>query len=490
MRTHLTLILAFLHIFCFSSFSLSAQIKILDEFSTSPMIEYSTPDLPEADLDNTNSLFDALDQAFDLITASSTLKGGFNAAMLVPDGSVWKRATGLAQELPDTVELTTEHLMGMGSIGKSFISATLLLMYEDGLLSLDDTIGMYLDPSLPNIPFNATIRNVLSHRAGIEGFDISYLDFAYPDSIWNLDTLLLNYTAQPIFSVDADWSYSNWGYLVAGKIIEKISDTTWWVEVRKRIVDPLQLDHTFAYPFEEVPDSLFSHVWANYFGIFQENDTSLVSRFSIASSAGCWITTPEDLVMFTNTLYSGNLLQPTTLDEMQIDYTDGGATTYYWGHFNYGLGTISLKDPFFNSLPSDNWGHIGSISFHSLAFYFPGLDITLVVQQNDSRVGPAYIDVLNVFKTLLNTYLTVDVHSIEAPKNVKVFPNPSTGILFIEASENDPLEITVYDAMGQVVLPSHPLVNGQIDLSALPNRLYFLEVHNREQSVVKRIVKQ
>ena len=498
MRTHLTLILAFLHIFCFSSFSLSAQIKILDEFSTSPMIEYSTPDLPEADLDNTNSLFDALDQAFDLITASSTLKGGFNAAMLVPDGSVWKRATGLAQELPDTVELTTEHLMGMGSIGKSLVSATLLLMYEEGLLSLDDTIGMYLDPSYPNIPFHATIRNLLSHRTGIYNFtDGSFWNqiWEHHDSIWNVDTILFNYVFEPNFPVDEDWSYSNTNYLLAGKIIEYFTGEPWYKEVRKRIIDPLGLVHTFAYPFEPPGNQLFAHAWENVDGTFikdlQGNGISMDSYFSAGGSAGCWITTPEELVHFTNALYSGELLQPATLDEMQANYIDNQFVASYWGPINYGLGSMSLKTPIYcNGHLYDNWGHTGSIVYQSMAFYFPDLDLTISVQQNDGRRGSSLIDLFNVFKALLNTYCTVDVHSIEAPRGLQVFPNPSTGILFIEASANDPLEITVYDAMGQVVLPSHTLVNGQIDLSAQPNGLFFLELSDGLHSVVKRIVKQ
>ena len=64
------------------------------------------------------------------------------------------------------------------------------------------------------------------------------------------------------------------------------------------------------------------------------------------------------------------------------------------------------------------------------------------------------------------------------------------GTIYIEVPTNDPLVITVHDAMGQVVLPSHQVVNEQIDLSALPNGLYFLELNNGQQSVVKRIVKQ
>ena len=484
---------------CFSSASISAQIKWLSEYSTSPIIEYTTPDLPEVDLRNPTSLFDALDQAFDLISFSSTLEGGFNAAMLVPDSAVWKRASGLAQELPYPVDLTTEHMMGMASITKSFVAATLLLMYEEDSLSLDDPIGMYLDPSYPNIPFNATIRNLLSHRTGIHDYfnDVPNMIsqiWLYPDSIWDADTILFNYVFEPNFPVDEDWKYSNTNYLLAGKIIEYFTGEPWYKEVRKRIIDPLGLDHTFAYPFEEVPDSLpFSHVWADAYGTvpFQElqgNGISMDAFFSAGSSAGCLITTPEDLVLFTNALYSGELLQPATLDEMQVDYTDGQGSFFYLGPITYGLGTHSL-----NALPYDNWGHTGNIFYKSMAVFFPDYDITIAVQQNDARAWYNLIDLFDLLKTLLNTYVDyspVAVHSIEAPRSVQIFPNPSMGIFHIDVPTNDPLEITVYDAMGQIILPAHQLVSGQIDLSAQPPGLYFLELNNGLHSITKRIVKQ
>ncbi len=106
-----------------------------------------------------------LDFVFDSVTSLTPIKG-FNAAMLLPDGSSWKRAQGLAEEIPAAMPLSTEHLMGMGSITKSFVATTLLLLFEDGLLDLGDSIGRYVGP-YPNVPGSVTIRQLLSHRSGI-----------------------------------------------------------------------------------------------------------------------------------------------------------------------------------------------------------------------------------------------------------------------------------------------------------------------------------
>ena len=122
-----------------------------------------------------SSLPEVLDHVFDSLTSISVIKG-FNAAMLLPDGTLWKRASGLAEQIPAQIDLTTDHLMGMGSISKSFVSATMLLLLEDGLLSLDDSIGQYLEP-YTNVPGHTTIRQLLSHRSGINDYKKKCLKF-------------------------------------------------------------------------------------------------------------------------------------------------------------------------------------------------------------------------------------------------------------------------------------------------------------------------
>lgn len=236
---------------------------MLNELPRRTQEENVTSYLPTADQRNGNGLFDALDQTFDIYTNISEVKG-FTAAILIPDSAVvWKRASGLAQEFPDSVELTTEHSMGIGD-NPSMIAATLLLMYEDGLLSLDDTIGMYLNPDYPNIPFHATIRNLLSERTGIYNYlnlnsTIYNIITTNPDSIWEADTILFNHVFPPYFPVDEDWSYSVTNIFLARRIIENISGKPWYEEVRERLLEPLGMVHTFTAPYEPLGDQLLSN---------------------------------------------------------------------------------------------------------------------------------------------------------------------------------------------------------------------------------------
>ena len=275
----------------------------------------------------TGSLSEVLDAAFDSITNMSTLTG-FNAAMILDDGSVWKRAVGMGEEEPEVVPLTTDHLMGMGSISKTFVSATMLLLMEDGLLALDDTIGQYIT-AYENVPGDVTIRQLLSHRSGINDYlnenPATVLEWVNnPDSIWVEDTLLNNYVLETNFLPGEAWSYSNTNYLLAGRIIENITGQLWYNVVRDRIINPLNLSSTFTYPWESPGVQPFSHAWLEWDALLGVDDlqgsgVSMDGFFSMASSAGCLISTPEDLVLFSNALYGGDLLQPASLVEMQTD---------------------------------------------------------------------------------------------------------------------------------------------------------------------------
>ncbi|MCE7736583.1 MAG: beta-lactamase family protein, partial [Candidatus Heimdallarchaeota archaeon] len=318
-------------VFLFSSTLVNAQLEPPHALNENQFLEFRR-DLP---LSQPKELppdcFEALDLAFDNSVATSTIMG-FTASLVTPDGSVWKRASGLSQELPTESLLTTDHLMGMASNTKSFVSATLLLMYEEGLLSLDDSIGTYID-EYPNIPSTVSIQQLLSHRSGISDYInenplwIEDLEL-YIDSIWTIDNLLQAYVLEPNFPVDSTYSYSNTNYLLAALIIESIANVPWYEEVRARVLEPLNLTHTFSYPFESIDTNEISHMWIELdwdtlgidtMGLFdvQGIGIPIEGYFSIASSAGNLLTTAEDLAIFRKKLHGGDLLLPATLEEMQ-----------------------------------------------------------------------------------------------------------------------------------------------------------------------------
>lgn len=381
------------------------------------------------------SLTEVLDYTFDSIRALTPLKG-LNAALRLPDGTYWKRAAGVAAETPVPVPLTTQHLMGMGSISKSFVAVTLLRLQEEGLLSLDDSIGQYL-PAYPNIAGAATVRQLLSHRTGFNDYlneNPAMFDAfaANLDSIWVTDTVLNHFVLAPNFPLGTDWSYSNTNFLLAGRVIEVVTGQPWYQVVRAQVLNPLGLTHTFIYPWETPEGQPFSHFFADLTGAGNVDDWQGLGLpdqglFSLASSAGCLISNPEDLSQFSAQVYGGNLLQPASLLQMETNFTPPGAG------FEYGLGSASFP------LGIPNWGHDGDLIYKSVALYFPTENIALAVQQNDDRTAdpadpnaPEY-DVYGLFAALLDAYLNyspmVPTTDLQSGQNRLICTNPVHEVL-------------------------------------------------------------
>ncbi|MBK8566537.1 MAG: serine hydrolase [Saprospiraceae bacterium] len=442
------------------------------------------------------TLPETLDAVFDSITALTPIKG-FNAAMLLPDGIYWKRASGLAEELPTAVPLTTEHLMGMGSISKPFVATTLLLLVEEGQCALDDSIGQYIGP-YPNVAGSITIRQLLSHRSGLNDYlnENPASSEAWgndPAHRWTFDEILNGYVLAPNFAPGTAWSYSNTNYLLAGVLIEALTGQPWYQVVRQKLIEPIGLTHTFVYPFETPGSQPFSHVFADLLGNggvvdvqgFGFPDEGL---FSLATSAGCLITTPEDLARFTERVFGGHLLQPATLLEMETDYVQDGSGALY------GLGAAAFPAP--ENL--ENWGHNGDLIYKSIALYFPSENMSLAVQQNDDRshdpTDPSSVayDGNDVFLALLVAYLNYSPPSaakeVENEHGLMLFPNPAWEQVFVKYRGSSGGEFAyIYNLQGRLIasqrIENQKLVG--LDLSSLPTGGYIVRLGGQSAFLTK-----
>lgn len=117
---------------------------------------------------------------------------------------------------------TPETRYAVGSISKQFTSAALLLEQEQGRLSLDDKVSKYY-PELTRAD-EVTIRELLSHTSGYE--DYAPQDYMIPE--WSKpttpDKILNRWAKKPLnFDPGTEWQYSNTNYVLAGRILEKVS---------------------------------------------------------------------------------------------------------------------------------------------------------------------------------------------------------------------------------------------------------------------------
>ena len=134
---------------------------------------------------------------------------------------VYTHAYGKARLQPPT-PATPEMRYSIGSISKQFTAAAILLLQEQGKLSLDDAVGKYIDGLTRGN--EVTIRQVLSHTSGYQDYwpeDYVMTPMLQPTTA---QQILDKWAKKPLdFEPGTQWQYSNTNYVIAGAIVEKVS---------------------------------------------------------------------------------------------------------------------------------------------------------------------------------------------------------------------------------------------------------------------------
>jgi len=143
-----------------------------------------------------------------------------------------------AAKLEPRVEATPNMRYGIGSISKQFTAASVLLLQQEGELSLDDPVAKYI-PGLTR-GNDVTIRQLLSHTSGYQDFwPQDYVPPSMEKAI-TPQAILDHWAKQPLdFDPGTRWQYSNTNFEIAALIVEKVSGKPFFQFVRTRILDPL-----------------------------------------------------------------------------------------------------------------------------------------------------------------------------------------------------------------------------------------------------------
>lgn len=162
------------------------------------------------------------------------------------DGKVvYAKGFGLAN-MEHNVPMTEESRLDIGSVSKHFTSTCILLLQEQGKLSLDDEVQKHI-PELPKFSKPITIRQLMNHTSGLRDY---FTMFAIKG--WSpLDTLQLNKVLTLMsrqedlnFDPQTSWNYCNTGYLLLGEIVHRKSGESLGMFAQKNIFAPLGMTHT------------------------------------------------------------------------------------------------------------------------------------------------------------------------------------------------------------------------------------------------------
>lgn len=151
---------------------------------------------------------------------------------------VVNRAYGSA-DLEREVPLSSTSIFDAGSVVKQFVAASILLLVEEGKLSLSDEVRKHI-PQLPDYGKKITLDHLLTHTSGIRDWT-----GILPLTPGNEDALTLILRQQGLnFAPGSEWSYSNSGYVLLKEIIARTSKTSFDEFIQKRLLEPLGMKHT------------------------------------------------------------------------------------------------------------------------------------------------------------------------------------------------------------------------------------------------------
>jgi len=305
---------------------------------------------------------------------------GASAAVIMPGRPMWKGVAGISH---DTIDISPDMLFAIGSITKNFVATLTLKLAEEGKLSLDDSLHSWL-PAYPHVDSTITIRQLLNHSSGIYMFlsNQQIWDDLIRDrtKIWTPEEVL-SYIKEPYnFAPGKGYRYSNTNYLLMAMIIEKATGSNLSSEFRERFWKPLEIDNAYLSIEEEIPDNL-AHVFGDNF-----NDDGSVqdltylpraSHESIAYGSSGLFMTAEDLAVWCNTLFEGEVLQRSSLDEM-FEFREVG-----FGRKNKGIGLGVERFVKRMSSGETGVGHSGAnIGTSAYMIHLPDHHISVVVMIN------------------------------------------------------------------------------------------------------------
>src|SRR5690554_1958661 len=162
------------------------------------------------------------------------------AVAVVVDGEIIDHAVGVLSTAT-AVDATPESVFQIGSITKVWTATLVMQLVDDGLIDLDEPVRTYL-PELrlgdETVVASITVRQLLSHQAGFEG-DI-FTDTGRGDDAIEKYVTLLAGTAQ-IFRPGEMFSYNNAGYVVLGRLVERMREMTWEQALVEHLATPLGL---------------------------------------------------------------------------------------------------------------------------------------------------------------------------------------------------------------------------------------------------------
>jgi D-alanyl-D-alanine carboxypeptidase len=344
----------------------------------------SAPDLASTCVEELDALRTAVQSYLDALHEDGDFPG-VSLGIALPDGSTLHLASGVADQA-SRAPLSEDSRFLAGSVGKTFFSALALQLAEEGRLELDAPISRFLgsDPWFDRLP-NAryiTVRMLLNHTSGLVRYEfdprVAEAITTDPDKVWTgEDRLAYLLDTMAPFAAGEDWTYSDTNYIVLAMILERITGTEAYSEIRRRFIEPLGLRNTVPSDRRAIDGLIQGYAGPdNPFGgreLMLEGGR-LIFDPQLEWAGGGYASSPVDLAVWGRALFSGRLHG----EDVPAQLVEGVPTTN--PNLRYGLGAMIQSTDL-----GPSWGHGGFFpGYLSEMRYYPKHDLGVAVQFNTS----------------------------------------------------------------------------------------------------------
>jgi CubicO group peptidase (beta-lactamase class C family) len=289
----------------------------------------------------------------------------FSGAVLIArDGEILlSKGYGLADREWDIANIPQSKFR-IASISKQFTAIAILMLQEQGKLTVDDKVCQYIE-ACPDAWQDITLRHLLMHTSGIPDFDF----VNNPVQQTTVAKLIDSFRALPLrFPPGEGWNYTNSGYVLLGYVIEQVSGSNYRSFLNDTIFKPLGMNDT-GY------DSYNALLKYRTTGYSNPHTRANYIDASKLFAAGGLYSTVSDLYLWEQVLFNGEIVSMETSEAALKNGADTGGSPegdmYSYGLF---IGEMSGQ-PFM--------GHGGWIpGYFSFMAYFPDDKITIIVLSN------------------------------------------------------------------------------------------------------------
>jgi CubicO group peptidase (beta-lactamase class C family) len=290
-----------------------------------------------------------IDKQIDSLISVKTTKP-FNGVILISQKGQTKYSKTFGfSDIDKKVPLKLNDQFVIGSISKQFTAVLILREFDKGNVDLFTPIHKYLPELTQSWADTVTIHHLLTHMHGITQLD-----------------------KPTTFKIGTQYSYSQIGYDILAKIIERTSGKS-FAELSKNLFEECGMKNTFHPDIKEY-NNLVKGYTENVNGKIEfERET-----FQNYVAAGSFISSVEDLDIWNKAFYSGKLLKKETMKMLETKQTGAVRNHPIFGITEYGYGiTVDTKE---NILQFGQTGF--APGFISMNFYFPKTKTSVIVLEN------------------------------------------------------------------------------------------------------------